>query len=70
MPLLALYPPASDTGVYVFGGQIHYLEDKVKHYAAANSATEAEARRALKQIYGEAAKEERANNIKVRKARG
>ena len=69
MPLLALYPPASDTGVYVFGGQIHYLEDKVKHYAAANSATEQQARRALKQIYGEAAAKEKANNIKVKKAR-
>ena len=70
MPLLALYPPASDTGVYVFGGQITYLEDHVKKYAGLNSATEQQARQALKQIFGAKAAAERANNIKVKKARG
>jgi hypothetical protein len=69
MPLLALYPPASDTGVYVFGGQIHYLEDKVKDFAARNKATEHAARQALKQIYGAKAALERENNISATKKR-
>ena len=69
MPLLALYPPASDTGVYVFGGQIHYLEDKVKDFASRNKTTEQQARQALKQIYGARAAKERKTNMSAAKKR-